>query len=184
MKCRASALSALGENLARFGPSDGTPDWLVSAVWLCTPAANFLATASIEVLGDGYVARPLKIDTVGELVAELEQDLPDIEGRLIGRGCDFDLTLPEDAAAPGSLTDWRGGSSSMAVLVRAAEHAGQMHRVACGLLFSGEDGSQLLVGTDVSTLAMVYSQDPELIGRYQRTCEQLPIDAYLKETGA
>ena len=184
MKCRASTLSALAENLARFGPSDGAPDWLVSAIWLCTPASDFLATASIEILGDGYVARPLKIDTLGELVAELEQDLPDIEGRLIGRGCDFDLSLPEDSAAPGSLADWTGGSPSMAVLVRAAEHAGQMHRVACGLLFSSEDGSQLLVGTDVSTLAMVFSQDPELIGRYRRTCEDLPLEAYLKASGA
>ena len=45
-----------------------------------------------------------------KLVAELEQDLPDIEGRLIGRGCDFDLTLPEDAAAPGSLATAEGFS--------------------------------------------------------------------------
>lgn len=182
LKCRSSSLSALAEGIVRFGTAEGAPDWLVSGVWLCSAETEFLATASLEVLGDGYLARPLKVDTPAELVAELESELPDIEGRLIGRGCDFDLSLPAQLpAAPKSLSEWSAALSSMTVLLRGGEHAGHIHRVACGLLFAA-DGLQLLVGTDASSLAMVFSQDPDLIGRYREKCDELSPQDYLEQT--
>ena len=55
--------------------------------------------------------------------------------------------------------------------------ASATHRVACGLLFGAID-RQLLVGTDASSLAMVLSEDPDLIDRYRRNCEALESDEY------
>ena len=178
LKCCSDTLMALATGLTRFGPAEGAPDWLVSGVWLCTPQADFVATASAEVLADGYLARPLTVSPRDELLAAVEAELPDIEGRLMGRGCD--LVLPRtssDFAAPGSLREWPDSNYSMKVLVRVVRSASATHRVACGLLFGAMD-RQLLVGTDASSLAMVLSEDPDLIDRYRRNCEALESDEY------
>ena len=53
-----------------------------------------------------------------------------------------------------------------------------MNRVACALLFRAGDRS-LLVGSDVQTLALVLSEDSELIGRYREDCEALTPADYL-----
>jgi len=178
LRCHSGTLRALATGLKRFGPAEGAPDWLVSAIWLCTGDAELIATASAEVLADGYVARPLTVCSRDELTAAVGADLPDIEGRLMGRGCN--LVLPgtsSDFVAPASLREWPAGDYSMTVLVRVVQCASAMQRVACGLLFES-GGQQLLAGTDVSSLAMVLSEDPELIDRYRGSCEEMSSADY------
>ena len=182
--CRADTLAALSTGLARFGPAAGAPDWLVSAVWLCTADQAFLATATVEILGDGYVARPLNLDPPADLAAQVEADLPDIQGRLVGRGSD--LGLPSAGAAPTvppCLKPWPAGPYAMSIMVRVAKRASQTNRIACALLFVSQAGSALLVGTDVPSLAMVLSEDGALIDRYRRSCEELTPAEYRQMSG-
>lgn len=183
LKCSRETLIALASGLSRFGPVEGTPDWLVSGVWLCTGDVEFIATSSTEVLGDGHVARRLTICSSGALAEEVEAALPDIEGRLIGRGCK--LVLPGtdgDFVAPKSLRAWPPGDYSTTVLLRVAQRASTTRKVACGLLFeTGE--AQLLVGTDLSSLAMVLSDDKALIAAYRAQCEEFAAGDFLDSCG-
>jgi hypothetical protein len=185
LRCRPDTLEALATNLVRFGPAAGAPEWLVSAVWLCTPDADFLATATIEVQSDGYLARPLNIDQPAEVTAGIEAELPDIQGRLISRGSDLDLP-PGDAipGAPANLAVWPAGPYAMSVLVRLAERALVTSRVACALLFAAEGGASFLVGSDSATMAMVFSEDAALIDRYRRGCDELQLGDYQRLSGA
>lgn len=66
----------------------------------------------------------------------------------------------------------------MAVLVRTSRRERAINRIACGLLFKAGE-HMLLVGTDLTTLAMVLSEDEELIERYSRDCEKLLLEDYL-----
>jgi hypothetical protein len=63
-------------------------------------------------------------------------------------------------------------------MVRLAKRALVTSRIACALLFASEAGPALLVGTDVSSLAMVLSQDAALIDRYRRSCDELTLTEY------
>lgn len=177
--CRADTLAALSNGLTRFGPAAGAPDWLVSAVWLCTSDEAFVATATVEILSDGYVARPLNLDRPADLTAQVEADLPDVHGRLIARGSDLGLPSAGDLLAiPDDLVPWPAGPYAMSVMVRLAKRALVTSRIACALLFASEAGSALLVGTDVTSLAMVLSEDAGLIDRYRRSCDELTLTEY------
>ena len=179
LKCRAETLTALADGLTHFGPADGDPEWLVSGVWLCARSGHYLATATAEVLANGHVARPLSISSPAELAAQLTADLPDVSARLVGRGSDIELPSSQDVPSPPhSLKRWRAKACSTFVLIRVSEHASTVNRVACALLFAAETGHSLLVGTDVSSLAMVLSEDPELIERYRAGCDQLSPAEY------
>jgi hypothetical protein len=174
------ALEALAGDLKLFGPAGGEPEWLVGGVWLCTASAHFLATSSIEVLPDGQVARPLNIGTAEDLVEAIEADLPDVNGRLVARGSDLRLDEVPPPRAPGSLQRWPAEPYSTSVLVRSSQRGSDFNRVACGLLFRSEARRTLLVGTDVSSLAMVLSEDAELIERYCAGCDALSVADYLE----
>jgi hypothetical protein len=104
--------------------------------------------------------------------------LPDISGRLLGRDSDVELPVPVTPESPRDLKLRPEGPYSVAVLVRRAKRQSVVHRIACGLLFDFEN-SQLLIGTDVETLAMVLSDEPALIERYCAACECVPADDYL-----
>jgi hypothetical protein len=180
LDCKAETLLAIASRLRRFGRAGGAPEWLVSGVWLCTEQADYIATASAEVLSSGYVARPLGIRRPGELVREVKRDLPNVSARLIGRNGDFDLSLGEEALQPpSSLVQWPSRSYSTHVLVRVSRRQSITNPIACALLMECETGS-LLVGPDPSMLAMVLSQDPALIERYSDGCEALSPVEYLK----
>jgi len=177
--CRPGAISALAGRLDRFGAAPGDPDWLVSAVWLCSGDAAYIATPSTTVLFDGYIARPLVIDRADDFVRQLKGDLPDIAARLVARSSD--LKLPE-AARPQPPADLRrcpGAAKSVDVLVHVASRAAAEHRIACGLLFGFED-RRLLVGSDMGMLAMVLSEDEDLIDRYLTRCEAIDAKEYLE----
>lgn len=179
LKCQPEALSALASGLTRFGPAGGEPEWLVAAVWLMTGDAAYVACASIDVLSDGYLARPLNLDTPEQFTAGLEAELPNVAARFAGRN--HGIALPssvEVPPAPDILKPWPAGAYSMDVLIRVAERAAGVHRVACALRFTS-GGSSLLVGTDPSTLAMVISEDDEVIERYRADCETMSAGDYL-----
>jgi hypothetical protein len=181
LRCRPETLTTLAEKLTSFGPADGAPKWLVSGVWLCADEAPFVATASLEVLSDGYVARPLSIYSPDDLVAHIETELPDISGRLVARGSDVELPETSDAPfAPRLLKTWPAGPYSTHVLLRASQRARCVHHIACAVLFGTESGRSLLVGTDLAMLAMVLSEDADLIKRYRRGCEALTPAEYLE----
>jgi hypothetical protein len=182
LKCRAEVLSALAEGLTGFAPTNGDPDWLVAGVWLRTGGADFLATGSVDVLADGFVARSLKICTAEELVERIEADLPDVSARLFGRGSPLDLgEVPSVPPAPATVTPWH--PHEVSVLIRASPRATHVNKVACGLLFSGPAGQALLIGADPATLAIVLSEDHDLIERYCADCAALTPGAYLQLLG-
>ena len=179
--CQADTLWAIAEGLTHFGPTGGAPDWLVSGVWLCAGGKQYIVTASVEVLPDGYVARSLIIRSPGALVAEIESNLPDVSARLFGRGSTIDLgEIPALPSAPRSLTAWPTGHYSASVLVRVAQRASTINRVACALLFISDSGHSLLVGADPMTLALVMSEDQVLIEDYRSGCETLTVIEYLE----
>ena len=181
---RADTLASLSTGLTRFGPACGAPDWLVSAIWLCTPDETFVATATVEILSDGYVARPLNLDRTADLTAQVAADLPDVQGRLIGRGSDLGLPSADGMlVVPPDLTPWPAGPYAMSILVRLAKRALVTSRIACALLFAPEAGSALLVGTDVTSLAMVLSVDAGLIKHYRQSCDELTLDEYRQLSG-
>jgi hypothetical protein len=185
LNCRIDVLTTLSTAFDRFGRVDAQPDWLVSGVWLCAADEHFLATASLEVLPDGFLARPLSIERPAEVIAQVAADLPDIEGRLLAHGNDLVLPQPHVALhAPEALARWEG-RYRLVILVRATDRAASTHRVACALLFLGDDGRALLVGTDPSTtLAMVLSEDRGLIDAYRSGCEEHSLGGYLQRLGA
>jgi hypothetical protein len=150
----------------------------VSGVWLETDEGPYLATATAEVLADGFVARSLRITSPQEFAADLECELPDINARLRSRG--NRLVLPEvvPLAPPQALEPWPPGKYSMSILVRASQCERGINQVSCGLLFNSATGLVLLVGTDVTTLAMVLSKDRDLITRYRISCEEFSLDEY------
>ena len=182
MDCGPETIGKLAAQLDCFGPVEGEPEWLVSAVWLCAGDADYLASSSTKVLSDGYIARPLSIHRVDDFVRQLRSELPDVAARLVGRTSDAQLPGPARPRPPADLRRCRDGPSSTDVLIRVAERASTVHRVACGLVF-GFDAHRLLVGTDVGTLAMVLSEDPALIDRYLSTCEALSAVDYLSRCG-
>jgi hypothetical protein len=183
LRCDAEALIALATGLRRFGPPEGAPEWLVSGVWLCTEGADYLATPSVEVLGNGYVARPLNIHRPADLVREVKAHLSDVSARLVGRNSDLRLaSCDEMLAPPGLLKSWPDDPYSMRVLLRASRRHSKLNEVACALLMESETKS-LLVGTDPSTMAMVLSEDLALIERYCGGCEALTVDGYLARAG-
>lgn len=183
LKGRPEALEALARGLSNFGPSAGAPEWLVSAVWLCAGENRYLATASADVLPDGFVARSLCIGTPGDLARHLEAELPNLSAHLLARGNGMELPRAEAPEPPQSLSTWAPKRYATHVLVRAWQRASCTHRVACGLRFTSDDGRSLLIGTDPSMLAMVLSEDPELIGRYCQDCEALTLAEYLRLCG-
>ena len=180
LECRTETLIALASGLERFGPVTCDPDWLVSAMWLCTASADYLATSSTQVLADGYIARPLVVDRADEFLRQLKGDLPDISGRLIARQSGLQLPEAERPMPPSDLRPSPSSRHSTDVVVRVSERASAVHRVACALLFGFDDGSSLLVGTDIATLAMVVSDDRSLIDRYAEDCEVMSADAYVR----
>lgn len=174
LQCSREVLATIASGLSRFGRAEGEPDWLVSGVWLCTANGDVLATSFTDVLADGYVARTLNIHSPEALSGAVSAARPDIEGRLRGRGSRILLPAAASFCAPKGLQDWEGYPYSTTVLVRVSERLLTTHRVACGLLFQSAVGRMLLVGTDSSTMAMVLSEDEELIGRYRSSCEEIP----------
>jgi hypothetical protein len=179
--CRTEVLEALSRYLTGFGAGGGAPDWLVSAVWLCTPAAQYLATSSTHVLPDGYVARALDIAPVGEFAERLKADLPEVSERLALRRTDIELpAADEQRAAPQLLREWPAADYESFVLLRLAARSAKVHRIGCGLLFTANGGRKLLVGADISTPAMVVSDEESLVERYCEGCEIVPIADYAR----
>lgn len=181
LKCEPQTLEALASGLTHYAPADGEPDWLVTGVWLCAKGGQYLATASVEVLPDGFVARSLNICTPDSLAERLRAELPDVATRLAARGNGMTLPLVE-TPSPQLLKPWRSPAYATTVLVRVSRRGPIANRVACGLLFADQHGGSLLIGSDPSTLALVLSEDPGLISRYRKECEELTPADYL--TGA
>lgn len=182
LRCLPGTLEGLARALTRFGAAPGLPDWLVSGVWLCSDEAQYLATATVEVLPDGFVARSLCITAPDDFSDHLHAELPDLSARLRSRGHGSGLPPVDPPSAPASLKTWPFRTYSMVVLVRASERERGINRIACGLLFRARQ-HMLLVGTDPTTLAMVLSEDEELIERYGRGCEELLLEDYLAAAG-
>jgi hypothetical protein len=178
LKCAPDTLEKLAAGLTHFAAAGGAPDWLVSGAWLLTGSAQYFATASVEVLPDGFVARGLDICSAAELAERLAADIPDVSSRLIARGNGMDLPAPQTPEPPQHPSPWPFEAYATHVLVRISQRASSVNRVACALLFRAGDRS-LLVGSDVQTLALVLSEDSELIGRYREDCEALTPADYL-----
>ena len=180
LKCQPEALSALASRLTQFGPADGEPKWLTAAVWLLAGDAAHIASASIEVLSDGYVARPLNLHTPEQFAASIQAELPNVAGRFTGRN--HGIELPRTVEPPpvaAMMKQWPEGPYSTVVLIRTAGVHTAVHRVACALLFRSSGGASLLVGTDRSTLAMVVSEDDTLIELYRSDCDNVSAADYL-----
>lgn len=180
LTCAPQTLRALATGLTQFGRAEGEPEWLVSGVWLHTRDAHYLVTASVEVLPNGFVARSLWIGLPTDLAAYLEAELPDVSGRLLVHGNGMELPKPAVPHPPRTLSDWPPGDYEMHVLVRVSQRAASINRVACALLFATPGGRFLLVGADLSTQALVLSEDRALIQRYRSDCDALTPEEYLR----
>jgi len=179
LNCEPKTLEALASGLTRYAPTPGAPDWLVSAVWLCTAPDRFVVTANVAVLPDGFVARGLNICRPNEFAEHLEAELPDVAARVAARGNGMILPPAQAPAPPDRLKAWPSADYETSILIRATDRESGRKHVACALLFTSTDGSSLLVGSDPSTLALVFSEDPELIGRYRDECAVLTLAKYL-----
>lgn len=180
LTCAPQTLRALATGLTQFGRAEGEPEWLVSGVWLHTCDAHYLVTASVEVLPNGFVARSLWIGLPADLAAYLEAELPDVSDRLLAHGNGMQLSEPGVPHPPRTLSDWPAGQYEMHVLVRVSQRAATINRVACALLFATADEGLLLVGADLSTQALVLSEDRSLIQRYRSDCDALTAEEYLR----
>lgn len=179
LECVPDSIRSLAARLQRYGPAGGEPDWLVSAIWLCTATTDCLATSSTKVLPDGYIARPLALHRVDDFLRQIRSEVPDIAARLAARTSDVQLPEPARPRPPDSLDECPAPVST-SVLIRVSERESSVHRVACGLLFAFDGRASLLVGTDIGTPAMVLSEDRALIDRYVGGCEVLPADEYVR----
>jgi hypothetical protein len=177
LKCAAETLDALASGLTAYAPVPGAPEWLVSAVWIEACGRSYVVTGTVEVLGDGFVARSLWIGPPDEMAEQIRAELPNVSDRLLARGNGIELPPAELPAKPGSLTRWPE-SYSTHILVRTTQRAAAAHSVACGLLLTCADGRKLLIASDPSTLALVMSEDPELIQRYRKDCDTLTPAEY------
>lgn len=182
--CRPETLRTLANAMTSFGPLEGPPEWLVSAVWLGTAEAQYIATPFAQVLPDGFVARSLHIGTAEELKRHLEAELVRVSEHLLARGSSVNLPPAETPVPAASLRNWPSESYSMHVLVRVSPRPSRTNRVACGLLFEFSGGKSLVVGADPSIMAMILSDDPELVARYRQCCDELTPDEYLALRGA
>lgn len=181
LECERETLEALASGLTHYGPDVGEPEWLVAGAWLCTKDRKYLATASVQVLPDGFVARSLNIRTPEDFARHLQAELPDVAARVTARGNGITLPPAEAPSPPGHLATWSTADYDTEVLVRTTRCATGHNRVACALLFTTKDGRALLVGSDPSTLALVLSEDPDLIDRYRNECALLTLTQYLAE---
>ncbi|WP_114228051.1 MULTISPECIES: hypothetical protein [Sphingomonas] len=179
LQATPAALEALRTGLTSYGPAAGDPAWLVGGVWLATRGARLLATAAVDVLADGQVARPLCLHSPSELVEQIAADLPDIIGRLRSRGSDLSFGPPPSLPPAPTLKPWPAAPYFMAVLVRAYRRQAAINHIACGLLFRSEAGRHLLISTDPHSLALVFSEEMDLVERYEADCEVLSLDRYL-----
>jgi hypothetical protein len=179
LECDPETVRALAARLERYGPLNGEPQWLVSAVWLCTATTDYLATSSTKVLPDGYIARPLAIDRSDDFLRQMRDEVPDIAARLMARTSDIRLPEPARPEPSGDLHRCPSAPCSTSVLVRMARCRSIVHPVACALRFDFEGGRSVLVGTDPSTPAMVLSEDRKLIDRFASACESLSAEDYL-----
>jgi hypothetical protein len=179
LNCEPETLDALASGLTHYAPLGSQPDWLVSGIWLWTALARYIVTATVEVLPDGFVARGLSICRPEELTKRLEAELPDVVARLTARGNGMTLPRAETPSPPDHLNPWPTAHYDMQVLVRTTSRASGMNRVACGLLFTIKEGRSLLVGSDPSSLALVLSEDQELIDRYRSECDALTSADYI-----
>jgi hypothetical protein len=178
LKCKPETLDALAGALTHYGRTDGEPEWLVAGVWICAKGEDYLATSSVEILPDGFVARSLSICPPEEIANHLEGELPNITARLASRGNGRDLPPVEAPSPPKHLNPWPTERYDTKILVRVSRRALSTNRVACGLLFTAEDGRRLLIGSDPSTLALVLSEDSGLIDLYCEECEELSPAEY------
>jgi hypothetical protein len=179
---RPEAIRQLASELVRLGSIEAAPGWLVSAVWLQTRRSDFIASSTTKVLSDGYIARPLAIQSASDFEAQLAGELVDINGRLIARQSAAQLPEASMPARPATLEPAGEGPYSTTILIRRCERGPTTHRVACGMLFEFKK-RRLLVGTDLGTLAMVVADDCELVERYVASCETLPPGEYLDDHG-
>jgi hypothetical protein len=179
MKCPADVLDSLALGFTGFACSGGAPDWLLTGVWLACGMVAYLATSSIEVLEDGLLARPLAIDRPEAVRLGIEEALPDIQSRLLARGSN--VVLPERVSLPeppAQFQQWPSEDYRMTILLRIAESATLTHQIATALLFRSESGRTLLIGTDRMTLAMVLSEEHELVRQYLIGCEEVSPAEY------
>jgi hypothetical protein len=181
LNCEPQTLEALASGLTHYGPSAGAPEWLVSAVWLYTPTARFIATATIAVLPDGFVARGLGICRPEDFTKQLKGELPDVAARVTARGNGMTLPSAEEPPPPDQLKTWSTTDYETHILIRASRRATGQNHVACALLFTDRDGTSLLLGSDPSTLALVLSDDPALIERYRNECAVFTLAEYLAD---
>lgn len=178
LDCEPSVLDEVVNSLVGFALAMLETDWLISAAYLQGSSGLLVASISINVLGDGTVARVLQIARPEGLLAELRESLPDIEHRMAARGHPHGLPQPPDQAGAPPMNDWFAGGYRTQVLLRRVETYQATHRIACGLLFTRRDNEQLLIGADVTTPAMVASQDSKLIDAYLADCDAVDIETY------
>ena len=179
LRCPPGTLDLLVSGLCGFAAATVGTDWLISAAFLETGQGTFIASTAIEILRDGTVARPLQIASTAQVVEELRDAVPDIRHRVEARGFSTALSVPPEQVRAPAMNDWFEVGYEFHVLVRSVERFQAIHQIACGILFRNpETGERLLIASDLTTPALVLSQDPPLIDLYVDQCSTMDLPSY------
>ena len=179
LHCEPEAIADLSTGFRGFALAGAEPHWLISGVWLYTDSTTYLATPGVEVLADGTIARVLHVDRPETLLNRLRADLPDVQARVDARGAGIELPpIPAELPPAEPENSWAEGEYRLRIVNRRIERQSVTYRIGCALIFEREPNRQLLVGADPSMLALVASEDPELIGTYLANCEIIAADDY------
>lgn len=181
LDCDDAALDALERGVKGIARDDNGLDWMVGTAFIETCDATFVISASVEILGDGTVARPLSIRRPAALLQSIRAAQGDIRNRMAARGSHEALPdVGEEIPIP-PMSSVFEATESCGVVVRSVVRKSGEIRIACGLLVDRQkNGSQVLVGTDLTTLALVYSEDAQLIAEYLADCEVHDLARYRK----
>jgi hypothetical protein len=148
-------LEALEGGLRRYGPLGGDDEWLVTALWLCTDSAAFIAFAD----GEGLTVCPAE-----EYLFRLARDLNATGDS--NNACSVPAALPD----PTDLECWPERTCTLSVVSGPS--------VGCGLLFGGAGGARVLVAGRPGSPALLYSDDPVEIARLCQDDDPMPVDAW------
>lgn len=175
IQCAPAQLADLSQHFLGYAVAGTDPAWLISGTWLATRSATYFASPGVEVLGDGTIARLLHICAPEALLESLGESLPDVQARVAARGSLVELpAVPDRLEQDEPTRSWGDGGCSLDLVYRQVERRSAVYAFGCAMLFHRHDGGRLLIGADPGMLALVVSEDGELIDRYLADCDIAP----------
>jgi len=160
LQASSETLLALATGLARFGPAEGSNDWLVPFAWLCTEVAAYIATP---------MSNGLRIEPLASFLDRMRADVVRIGANAVLGPLP---SVPDALTPPISLQPWTGEIIDVEV-IRTAPHA-------AGLLFTGSEGANLLIANDPLGPGVVLTSESVEIAELLTDGERVELADYLR----